>query len=335
MTGIRLNAVRVLAAVVVVSAIVLVDAYLPQYEVSGQELLTDSGFRSGLVGWSRSGPDGAISARDGVVRLRNTDPSQSVSLRRRVDVSNDLRAISVAAWIASRDVRRGPRSWNVARLFAVPFDGEGKLIWQSPHLVAAVEGDADWAYHEVTIAIPDQARGVVLGIELSQAVGALSVHGLSLRSARERPAFETAFWILLAAFAGVSIWLAVGTVAGAPSGVWRNVLILTAIVLVAGIVIPGSAKELFLGRAFEETADLSLAMIVGHGAPGFWLPRWLLDAPLEKVGHFLGFAVIAGLTFRAWTASGPLRVFLCLMIFSAMTEAAQFFVHGRAPSLGD
>ena len=332
MTGVRLTAVRILAATAMVSAIALVDVYLPQYEVS---LLTDTGFKVGLAGWSRSGPDAAISVRDGVVELRNADPSQSVSLRRRIELPVDLRAISVAAWMASRDVRKGPRPWNAARLIAVPFDGQGKPIWRSPHLVAAVEGDTDWVFHEAKIVIPDDAPGVDLGIQMSRAVGVLSIHGLSLRPATARPVFETVYWILSAAFAGVSIWLGAGVVASTSSGAWRIVMMVTAIILIAGIVMPGSAKGLFLDRTFDDAVDLSLAMIAGDRLPVLWLPRWLLDAPLEKVSHFLGFAAIAGTAYMAWTALGPVRVFLYLMLFSAMTEAAQFFVHGRAPSVGD
>jgi hypothetical protein len=335
MTGVRMNAVRIFAAAAMVSAIALVDVYLSQYEVSGPELLTDIGFKTALDGWSRAGPDASISVKDGVVELRNGDPSQSVSLQRRIELPVDLQAISVAAWMASQGVRKGPRSWNTARLFAVPFDDQGKPIWRSPHLVAAVEGDTDWVFHEAMIVIPDDARGVDLGIQMSRAVGVLSIHGLSLRPATARPDFETAYWVLLAAFAGVSIWLGAGVIASISSGAWRIVMMVTAIILIAGIVMPGSAKGLFLDRTFDDVVDLSLGMIAGDRLPILWLPRWLLDAPLEKVGHFLGFAAIAGTAYMAWAASGPVRVFLYLIIFSAMTEAAQFFVHGRAPSVGD
>lgn len=105
-------------------------------------------------------------------------------------------------------------------------------------------------------------------------------------------------------------------------------LILTAAVLLA----PGAAVQLALSL-LEPVLDT-----IRH-----WKNNWWPSSDqepgvlaLDKIIHFVLFAVCAILVSRAWhTTFSVTTILIFLLVFGVLTETAQYFIPGRSMSPGD
>lgn len=371
-----LHALKIALFLSLATATILVGIFYDRYEPVGPEVLLNADFSRGLDGWKLKGPAGAITLEEaGTVRLLSNRPNTHVSLTQSIDDPRRFVLVRLSAEMKTEDVTAGQRNWQKARLIMSSFDGKGQWV-PAPHHVNSLVGSHPWKRYEQVFRIIPEAGRIDVSAQLDRAMGALWIRGPSLRKVIERPVyalFQATFFGLWGLFL---VWLLAPSVFG-PGGrfVWRGMVLLSALVVLAGTLVPGEQrreieKDLLYG--YESMADpnpsrkaspADRAAIDRTAAPGHTVAPAETEVPgrtaapsqavapgrervrtielwerirkAGKSGHFVLFALFGLSLAGAVQECSRARLFLDIAMLGAATEVLQFFIEDRMPLVGD
>jgi putative Mn2+ efflux pump MntP len=313
---------------------------MPRYQIFGGELLKNRNFEDGLTKWKvvvYGGGGGDVKVTGGTATIVNKDTRSSTVLTQFLPLPPAKGDILIQADIRVLGVIGGPLSYQRARIYLVGHDRNGKYMWRKRHSVTLIEGTKTWKSYSAAIPVADGAAGLILGVGMTRASGVMEVRNLSLFSAFERPSFRILSFALLALLGGVLVWVLIPVFRSMTASPARAASGTIGVLILIAIGMPGSFKrQIFdtfslVGRA---TAALSTWLAGKFAAFGLGLYPGL-QLPPSKIGHFLFFALIAGVSRVAWpyARGGALAVYF--LIFAATTETLQFYAVDRTPSLWD
>lgn len=272
-----------------------------------------------VAGWEVEGMRTGLVAANGVLRLRNDDPTAGVGLRQVWQLGHDgPHAFRLAATVASDAITGTRVGFRVGEITLVA-DGDMQRAHFSPtQRLAGLRGTHAAGRYVEYFKFPSDARQVELAIRLRQATGELTVSNLELRALEERPLFR---WISLGLQAAWALMLAVGCWL-----FWRGVDHRpSALVLAAA----GAAGFVLLMMP-EGSREGTIALLIDL------LPKRLAhDDIAASAGHFLIFAVI-GCLLRLSRRNEPWWHQIALLVgLAALSEILQFMAELRSPTLDD
>lgn len=245
----------------------------------------------------------------------------------------------------------GKYPWRCARLLLVQYDENMKWI-PGHHGVVSEEGTKDWTTCEDVFELDDRAAHVDLVIQQIGLEGVAEFDQLAAESVRLR--YSYLWWRL--AFA-VS-WLLMGVIyfrrCRLDSRRLRWLILLNALVIVMGTLMPGSWIEDSTSYAKEEAARLVES--ADRRQPPEQRPQ--KPAPPTKhedetynqfkdlvgdvhgAGHFVLFASLCFLVYLSAALEGQHRsyyfkVAFDILLFSSVTEALQYLTEDRTPGVSD
>ena len=332
-----MNTVKLSSLVVLLFAIAIQFNFMPRYRTSGGELLKNRNFENGLAQWKVIGGGGDVTIAGGIATIVNKDTKSSTVLTQFLPVPPAKGSILVQADIRVMGVIGGPLSYQRARIYLAGRDRNGKYLWRKRHSVTLLEGTETWKPYSVAIPVAGEATGLILGVGMTRASGVMEVRNLSLLSASERPSFRILSFTLLALLGGVVVWISIPVFRSMTASPVRAASGAIGALILAAVVMPGSIKRQIIdafglaGRA----ATVFSTWLAGKSAAFGWGLYPYLQLPPSKIGHFLFFALIAGVSRVAWPYAGGGALSIYFLIFAATTETLQFYAVDRTPSLRD
>ncbi len=332
-----MNTVKLSGLVVLLLAIVVQFNFMPRYRISGGELLKNRNFESGFAEWKVIGGGDDVKIAGGTATIINKDTRSSTVLTQFLPVPPARGRILVRADIRVMGVIGGPLSYQRARIYLAGRDRDGKYLWRKRHSVTFLEGSETWKPYSAAIPIADEAAGLVLGVGLTKASGVMEVRNLSLFSASERPSFRILSFSLLALLGGMLVWISIPVFRSMKASPARTASGAIGATILVAVIMPGPLKRQILdavGLVGRAAAGLS-TWLAGKSAAlgGGFYPY--LQLPPSKIGHFLFFALIAGVSRVAWPYARGGLLIIYFLIFAATTETLQFYAIDRTPSLWD
>lgn len=313
------NSIKVIVAFILFVLTMLLHNMVDQYEISGDELLANGDFNNNLDGWKKSG-DVTVVLSDShtVVRLKSENNQKIVSIKQTLENIKKGQTVRLFGALKIKDVSKGDKVWQAARIVFVAESPEGQLMYNVPHVLVMQNGTIDWKlYSKIFVAVSHAARYYV-EIQLVNVRGVLWVKDLSLRPVKEALSYKVLQSVL------VMLWLLAVFWMLAPY--WRNIISSKRNVLILSML---------MVAVFSSLASVDLK----HGFIEFLkhpLP-WVEDeAMLFRVGHFLTYSLISVAVF--WKMKSRRTIVICLgllVMFSMATEILQFLVGGRTPRVSD
>ena len=333
----RRPATRALAVVFLLLLTAGLFELAPRYEITGPELLRNGGFEDGLEEWTVHGAKGAATAASGVVVLESDDPSRSVGIRQILPAVPGQEILLLAAEVSTQNVRQGTKSWYAARVYLVGRTAEGKSLVSIPHVLVTQIGDNSWRRYSAAFPVAGNVKEVVVGAQLIRTTGVMRLRDLRLVPVRERAAFRGAGYALLAAWAVALAWIGGSLLHDIGSALFRGLVAVVTLAITAGVLMPGPVKQELLTSAWSayERLGPALAERLSEIAGLEWGGAEYLGFNISQITHFALFFVLAALARFAWPADRRAFQFLCLLLFAAVTEALQYFVAGRQPTVQD
>jgi len=153
------------------------------------------------------------------------------------------------------------------------------------------------------------------------------VRNLTLVPVRERAAFRMAALALLSAWAIAFAWISFTFLKSLESTHARNSVALIAITITVGVLIPDTMRDGVLTSiwiGYERLRPLSSIILPEIDGEE-------MRVIFSQLGHFILFFVFAALIRITQTAGRRTFQVLGLLLFAAVTEALQYFAHGRQP----
>lgn len=333
----RWPAARVLAALSLLLMTVGLFELAPRYEAAGPALLRNGGFEDGLEEWTVRGAKGAATAASGVAVLENDDPSRSVGIRQMLPAAPGQKTLLLEAEVSTEEVRQGAKSWHAARVYLVGRTAEGKYLWSTSLTLTKLAGDNAWRRYSAAFPVAENVKEVVVGAQLARATGVMRLRDLRLVPVRESAAFRVAAYVLLAAWAGALAWIGGSLLRDIGSALVRGLVAVVTLAITAGALISGPMKQELLTSAWGAYERLrgALAVRLPEIAGLEWGGPEYLGVNSSQIAHFALFFVLAALVRFAWPADRRAFQFLCLLLFAAVTEALQYYVAGRQPTVQD
>jgi len=310
------------------------------YEPVGPDRLQNPGFAADLDGWEvrpdEASRSGRVRSDDGVLTITAlaNDARKAIEVRQTLPLQGD-HSLILSGEVRARNVIPGERPWERARVVLAPADAAGNLRYDVPHTAVSLAGSNPWGPFSQVFRMPDDSSRVAVAIQILNAVGTIEVRSLSLRVAREVPAYAARRDVLIVLWLAMGLWMAWSLwneVRDHPSG---YMIVGLAGIFVLGALLPASVEDLLTPVWLLPQAEAPGADVLQT----FVRFRWdLLPLKLDiyKLAHFLLFAAI-GYVLRAMRPfRAPVWMQLWLTgLFGLAVEAAQTLTTGRGGSLGD
>ncbi len=318
-SGMLNDGIKIIVVLILFALTVLSSSMVSQYEISGDELLTNGSFENKLDNWHKSGDVSVVSINSKtVVRLESDDSQKIVSVRQTLGNIKKGQSVLFSGAMKTEGVSDGDKVWQAARIIFVAVDADGQSMYNVSHALVMRNGTTDWeTYSKVFVAVSHAAHYYV-ELQLVNVTGVSLVKNLSLRPVGETLSFR--FFQSVSAL----LWLIVTLWVLAPY--WRTIFsskenLLILIMLLA--VLFASLASADLKHGFVESLKP-------------FLP-WVGDeAMLFRIGHFLAYGMISVAVF--WKAQSGRAIITCLgllIMFSMATEILQYLVDGRTPRISD
>lgn len=274
--------------------------YLGHYQPASGELIENPDFASGLQSWVANSRVAPLPTRG--VSLSNGSALAIASIHQAF-ARPDSHFVRIQAEVSLRDVRRGPRASDVARVDIYEFDPASQS-WRWLDSVFKGTGDANHVSVTRTIPLPPSPHRLQIEAELPHASGTFTVHRLSARGAEYTPVF------LAAATATLLFWGALA---------------------VAVLIATHQARLPLLASVIAGTGVISLVSLA-------WLPagtRELFELHFLSIDHFALFLTVTLLLRRVCPDWRVRELLLVGLVIAASTECLQYFSATRSPSLVD
>ena len=338
--------------VLVLGTIILVSL-VEQYQVSGNNLLQNNDFSSGLTGWEKSS-SGKITVNNNLINLQLEDPTKDVRIEQKIYNSSDYQYLRLAADIKTNQIVRGKKSWHRARLILSRYDENGDWLAIS-HGVAELEGTNDWQHFERIFKhspLADQVRVIAM---LHKASGIVWFKNISLTEVTICSAWKVLTLIALLGW-GVFLFMILFPWVIGSKGILEKILIITVVfVIMVGTLIPhniaermktNSPVDLFgdlfgdsFTDSFEKSAGNPCTSISFDGVAGKSIEnttqsnlKWKM---INNAGHFILFLILAMVLLLFSFPNKNFPIFLTILMLGCATELMQFFIEGRGPGFGD
>ena len=318
-----------------ISTILLFNLH-EKYTVSGPELLHNASFDNNLAEWehTKHGVSPIVPAVGGV-RLHSVIPSTSVQISQVIPGAEHYPLLRLSCDIKTQNVAAGQKQWMMARVLLVSHNLKGKPMYHLPHTLVNLSSTNNWEYHEVVFTTDANTATISISAQLAQATGTMWVRNLSLRPVIQADSFYMLRNAAALLWAVVILWIAVPLTRWALGNTQHATVIVLAVVISLGALMPASLKVRIGNSLFPGYLDSELHVVSSDAAFFKFTP--LLPTPdIFKVGHFILFAMLAAAAFSRRTfpvsRSGLLGF---LLLFALVTEVLQLFVGGRSAQLGD
>jgi hypothetical protein len=305
----------VLAAAVLSLLTILTFTTLPRYQMPGEPWLDNLDFQHGFEGWETSGIVTLSEDQMGLVHLQNRNPEEPVYLRRILDLPPGGTTLHVAASVAAEQVVRGDEAWHTARIYLVQIAPNGDFLWNLPFKLVDVVGTVSPQRVTEIFEIRGSIDQAMLGIELAYATGQFQVGDITINLLEELPSFRLMATLLVAGWSLLVAWVGWQVLHSMPGQRHRTLLLITLVVLVAGLFMPSTLRHEILNQ-------LTIGIGIGFMSPG-------------ALGHLVVFAILA-LLVRTGRPHDPLLLHIsCWVLVAAVTEILQLFTVDRDTSAAD
>ena len=262
--------------------------------------------------------------------------------------------VKVSAEVAVAEVAAGAEAWQRAFVLLWNLGPSGERWRHWPHQVASLEGDSPWRRYEAVIPTNEAAARRLLVAYMGAPSGRMLVRGLAIETMEERTVFRLMRLGLGAAWLAAGLWV----VHLLLQRRWRSARRLLAVGMGLAVVFAGLAPQPDMSRAAGDIRAAAAALWVdsrdlwsgprtpppsevGEAGPGESgpaqdaepgpstvatpAPPILLNAPSDKLTHFLGFAILAAVALLGFGSRGVVPVLGALVLLAVVTEILQSF----------
>ena len=309
----------------------------PRYQIDPTNLLHNNDFSEGFNYWMESSNCGKLTQSSGAALLDNRKSPCTIFLRQQIPIPLNATQLKLAAEVITHNVSQGKLSWQSARLSLVGIDSNGAKMWHHPHMIKLPPQSNGWQRVSQVYAIPADAVGLIVGLEIMDATGTVAARKLKLSSVSENSWFSTAANSLLILWGMTFLWLGKNLHRLFSSRIIQgSFFIVSASIAIGCCMIPGKIRDMILDRFQETIEKLKIALAESH----LWSyvpPEIKIDFALspDKAGHFVLFAILAFLVRVGRPQDRFAAQCFNLMLFAASTEVLQFYISGRQPGITD
>ena len=278
---------------------------------------------AGTRGWQAYGPSQEVQLKNGVVSVQtfiqnNKDSGAWKAVPMSVFANGK---IYVSGRVRTKNVLRGPKESNTAKLILVPYHKQ-KAIHSAKQTVIKLTGSRDWQPVHGAFTIPPEADAVRLLVELSKCTGIIEVKHLQLVSVKTNAAYTWAKALFLggwAVFFILSLWMLYQVSHG-----WIRLLSMaTVFCILIAVSISGPIKAQIYQWGMTHLSILrGLGLYAGD------------TITMDKYGHFLMFALLGFF----WGCSRRVSIIYQLayiLMLAIGSECIQIFILGRSPMVMD
>ena len=278
-------------------------AHVDAFGAVGGELLKNPSFESGLAGWHVSRD--AVRSSTGLVDLSGHKASLAhiVSQTLPRPATGYLR-VTVDADV--RDVVRGPKPWQSARIDVMGLDAKGHEHWDFPHKLIAMTGSRKLRGVSKVFKIPAAYKQVRIEAELVGATGTFVVRRLSATEARPLGGVALAKKTVLMLW---SLFIVLVVLILSWSRAWALIFAL----------LPGGALLLFIPDAIRHFVEHIVTVNGLH----------------LSLDHLSLFMVMTWLALRDDYVGGWLEPIVHLAVLGVIVEAIQYYLPGRSSEFVD
>lgn len=308
------------------------------YIADSQQLLVNPEFNRGLQGWEVLG-DGNVEYDENVLHLTNSYFEQRIVLSQTIPVDQHSNDMIVTVSASSDSIVAGDRSWQAGRLVVVSLRGNDRQPdYQIPYEIFNLDGSNPWQSYRMHIHVYPGISAVSVQVQLFDAPGRLSLRGLSLQSANEKPYWPLIQLIMLSLFSIFLFWtffpvLKSRSVDWATSGG-----LIVVVLIVSFTTMPMSLKN-DIYRVFSDMAPALHDILSLVNKSGDVLTTDSIDILKGKdsrffpVMHFLFFMTASFLLFIGKSRQSSIQKLYSLVLLAISTECMQLFVMNRYGSI--
>ncbi len=148
---------------------------------SAENLLVNSSFEDGAVGWQQWGAVSTQHSYAGAKAMEVTNSSAQWSgISQELPILENATSVTITGWMKTENVISGNEEWEKAQIAIEYLDENGVEIKQYPEQVALKSGSEDWTYYEKSYTLYDGAAIIKLVAALGNATGKVSFDQFSL-----------------------------------------------------------------------------------------------------------------------------------------------------------
>ena len=308
----------------------------PRYQIDSRNLLNNSNFSEGFKNWMESSDCGKLAQNLGEVLLENEDTPCTVFLRQHLSIPQSATQLMLAAEVNTHNVSQGKLSWQSARLSLVGIDKNAEKMWSHPHMIKLPARSKGWQRVSQVFSIPPDAVELIVGLEIMETTGTVSVRKLTLAPTTENSWFSIAANSMLILWGAAFLWLGKDFRQLFRSKTIQGSFLIVSGFIAIGCMIPGKTRDLILDHAQETIGNFEMFLAESFIWPYVPLEfQTYLSISPDKVGHFVLFATLAFLFRIGRPQDHFASQCINLMLFAACTEALQFFISDRQPGVID
>ncbi len=212
---------------------VAVTAAPGRYRTTGPMVLDNLDFARGLDGWLAVGGGVQLARGETPTLMLRAAPERVRYVARSFPPPRDgSPAMRVRVWVSARKLTAGPEPGQDAGVLIMGVDKRGRQMWWWPRTVARVGGDQPWREHALVVPLSPDIRTFWLLAYTAAASGTLWVRDIRIDAVAQRGVFTAADLLLVLAWAGCALWVAVAIVRAG----WRSPLRLASLAM-AGVIV--------------------------------------------------------------------------------------------------
>lgn len=304
--------------------------YVDRFYDEKEQLLSDPNFLEGENHWAQAQPLGIVYS--GKQLTITTTPGASNRVYQNVSVETPA-YIRFSFDGSAKDIVAGKKDWARASGTIIYRNKKGDRI--GSRMIATLDGSSLMKTYSHTELLREHIGSVDISFRLLDSHGTFNVRNPVFSVLQEYPFYLNlkttivVFWVLafaLLAFLALRVlsWLQV------------SVLVLLVVGILVGALMPEflmSSINLKLANALPD----SLLSAVRRILTGVYGIEKLAGpgAEVSKLGHFLAFSFIGWMVGFVSDRVGLVYGAACIGVFALLSEALQFLVGGRTPSVSD
>ncbi len=316
-------------------------AFLPQYYTTGQQILNDTNFSSGLEQWqSHKADTDTIIAQNGKLAMHSADAKTSLSFYQTIPNRFAGKKVQLNAVLRSYDTVAGSKAHHRARLLLVQYFGD-VARYSIPYQVAALNGTNAWQEVSSVFTIAPDCSVFRVVVQMSHCSGEFFLKNLSLYQVAETSLYQKTKWLLRSAWVLFSFLLFAPYMTHQRLAVPRFLLLVTVAVILIGTTMPAELKNKLKTQIDSQLTTQVSKISAPHPAATGMPPQsqWqqstgdMID--ISKIAHFILFAFLV-LLLRRSNPSRPVGFLITdVFMLACATEFSQFFIENRSPLLTD
>ncbi len=310
----------------------LVFSSYPRYLQISDELITNQDFSAALDGWQTGGRPSMQSLHDDTFSMQIEHESES---QRLIQSFTNLQSgfYHVGADLRLDNVIHGIKDWQNAGIILATYQQDGKR--NGSFDVLTTSGSLPWQTVEKVIFVAETAYRVDVVARMLNSPGKMQVKNISLIRVKQAQYFNVIRILFAGLWLIVGLWFFWNLRTLQVSRMTLTVVALLAIATFIGTLIP---KQLVTDINTQLANHLPPVLV--NGLEGFFretlqVPLLSAHAEFSKLGHFLGFFLLAFVArFSLKKISMP-HLALTLLTLALLTETLQMMTNARSASLLD